>query len=453
MRSAGSTQYLARYAAPEATLARQLGERYHAALVVPVLREAPSFLSGYRTALDGAAGRVLVIIVVNAAAPVARTHWPEHEALLRSLRGENARALSSAPAVWLARHGCFDVLSIDRAHPDHCFPEREGVGLARRIGCDLALAAISEGLVADDLIYCTDADAELPAGYFDARARAAADASCVVFDFWHTPSGDAQIDAATAVYELGLRYYVAGLAYARSPFAYHSIGSTLAVRAAAYAAVRGFPRRLGGEDFYLLNKAAKVGSIWRDDAHTIRLASRASTRTVHGTGPAALRLARESLDFAPFYHPEIFGALRQWLAAMSSFAADRDLSAAREKICSGTFHTELDATLEAFGAWRALEDAARQTRSSDALRQRLHGWFDAFRTLKLVHALRERGFASLPFRGALAMAPFRPSGVAADAPVDLLRHAFAQSLAQEAPALGIGTPNDGLLRSRTVRRE
>ncbi len=439
MRSAAFGQYLARHAAPEASLAGRLGELYHAVLVVPAHREEPGFLSGYRAALDSAAGRVLVVVVVNAAAPVARESWPEHAALLSSLRGEGARELSSEPPAWLSRHGRFDVLGIDRAHPDHCLPEREGVGLARRIGCDLALAAISEGLVADDFIYCTDADAELPARYFDGPARAApADTACVVFDFWHTPSGDAQLDAATAVYELGLRYYVTGLAYARSPYAYHSIGSTLAVRAPAYAAVRGFPRRLGGEDFYLLNKAAKVGTIWREDDHTIRLASRASTRTVHGTGPAALRLARESrVESAPFYHPAIFGVLREWLEVLSSFVADRDLPGARARARGSALCAGLDGILEEGGAWQAFAAAERQTRSPQPLRQRLHEWFDAFRTLKLVHALRERSFASLPFREALAKAPFLPGGVAADAPVDELRRAFGRAHALMPRAVGV----------------
>lgn len=443
MRPEGLRQYLARYAAPEAGLSRQLSQRYHAALVVPAYREPPAFVEGFRAALESARGRVLVIVVVNAAAPVARESWPEHAALLACLRGDAASTLASTPPAFLARHGHFDVLAIDRAHPDHCFPEREGVGLARRIGCDLALAAIAGGLVEDELIYCTDADAELPAGYFDRPAlEGAVENSCTVFGFWHVPSGDPQIDAATAVYELGLRYYVAGLAHACSPYAYHSIGSTLAVRGRAYAAVRGFPRRLGGEDFYLLNKAAKVGAIWRDDAHVIRLASRASTRTVHGTGPAALRLSRESLlESAPFYHPEIFVLLREWLAVMSSFAEDRDLAAARARIRSGPFHPAVDAALEALGAWQALAGADRQTRAPRALRLRLHTWFDAFRTLKFVHGLRERGLSSLPFREALAAAPFRPIRASHDAPVDVLRQAFADSQAQLPPALGIGTPN------------
>ena len=49
--------------------------------------------------------------------------------------------------------------------------------------------------------------------------------------------------------------------YARSPYAFHTIGSTMAVSANHYAKVRGFPKREAGEDFYLLNKLAKVKTL------------------------------------------------------------------------------------------------------------------------------------------------------------------------------------------------
>ncbi len=66
---------------------------------------------------------------------------------------------------------------------------------------------------------------------------------------------------ATQLYELSLRYYVAGMKFARSPYAFHTIGSSMAVSPVHYARVRGFPKREAGEDFYLLNKLAKLGSV------------------------------------------------------------------------------------------------------------------------------------------------------------------------------------------------
>ena len=58
------------------------------------------------------------------------------------------------------------------------------------------------------------------------------------------------------------------------------------------------------------------------------------------------------------------------------------------------------------GAFEAVRKAAAEAREPAALLRRLHTWFDAFRTLKLVHALRDEGFPSLPWRQALAEAPF-----------------------------------------------
>lgn len=423
---------------PEAALSRDIHERYHSVLVVPAFLEAPDLFEGYRAALLAAPGRVLVVLVVNAAAPQAEAAWPENARLLAAARsGRAARQLSASPRAWLSQRDECDVLSIDRAGPGRCLPDGDGVGLARRIGCDLALALWAAGQIEVPLLYCTDADAELPSDYFGALLHGVPEEiAAAVFEFWHVPSGDSAIDAATAVYELGLRYYVAGLAAARSPYAYHSIGSTLVVHACAYAGVRGFPRRLAGEDFYLLNKAAKLGAIWRVDDCAVRLASRPSLRTAHGTGVSAVKLAADAgPESATFYHPEIFGALQTWLTALRDFALSRDIDAARSLVQASPYAEPLGAALSQLNAWAALEEAARHTRSGRALEQRLHQWFDAFRTLKLVHALRASAFPSLPFRIALGQASFVPSASAL-ARVDELRERFRDAERRRPKALG-----------------
>jgi hypothetical protein len=442
-------QYLARHASPEVSLADAIAERYRSVLVVPAFREAPGLLAQYRAALDSANGRVLVIVVVNAAAPHAVSSWPVHEELLADLRGQSARQISSAPPAWLSCHDSWDALSIDRAHPDTCFPERQGVGLARRIGCDVALALHAAGRLEDPFFYCTDADAELPAGYFDGLpTEAPSGSSGITFSFWHVPGGDPAIDAATALYELGLRYYVSGLARAGSPYAFHAIGSALAVRASAYAAVRGFPKRLAGEDFYLLNKLVKVAPIWRDDRRVIRLRSRASLRTAHGTGVAAVKLAAQlEVGSALFYHPQIFMLLELWLVAMKRFAQSRELGPVRRELLAGAgpMAACLDPLLNELGAWQALEQAARQTRTERSLLTRLHTWFDGFRTLKLVHGLRGRGLASLPFRQALAGSWCCTPAQAERGTVDELRKRLLDQTAQPAGSQVLTLPSLGTL--------
>ena len=134
---------------------------------------------------------------------------------------------------------------------------------------------------------------------------------------------------ATRLYEYSLRYYVAGLSFAHSPYAFHTIGSTIAVNAAHYAKVRGFPRRQAGEDFYLLNKLAKVGAIMQLGAETdcepIDIAARLSDRVPFGTGAAVGKImeledpAREFL----LYHPSVFGLLRSWLGSLPAIWQSR----------------------------------------------------------------------------------------------------------------------------------
>jgi hypothetical protein len=97
----------------------------------------------------------------------------------------------------------------------------------------------------------------------------------------------------------------------------------------------------------------------------------------------------------------------------------------------------LEECLTQLDAWDALERAARETRVPTALRARLHTWFDGFRTLKLIHGLRRIGFASVPYREALA-APWSPVAPdAANAPVDVLRRALAAHLAREPVCHGV----------------
>src|SRR5690606_16125567 len=111
------------------------------------------------------------------------------------------------------------------------------------------------------------------------------------------------------------RHYVMGLRHARSPQAFHAIGSTLAIDADSYAAVRGMPRREAGEDFHLLAKLRKLGPIATAPTAPLGLRARRSARTPFGTGRAVARLLED--ENAPmFEHPAAFDLLRGWLETL-----------------------------------------------------------------------------------------------------------------------------------------
>jgi hypothetical protein len=444
-------KYLARYASREAGLAPALGsvldQPYQHVCVVPAMGESERLVDGLAPAMHDE--RALCVLVVNARdAADAWVHTRNHD-LIAALRrrARKVEDIAQGPPIWLCRgvvaeatDALIDVLVIDRARSGWRLPAREGVGLARRIGCDMALALHQAGWISSRWIHTTDADAILPARYF-AAARQAPDTSvALTYPFWHQTEGE--LGAALGLYEISLRYYVLGLRWAGSPYAFHTIGSTLAVDAGAYAAVRGVPRRMAAEDFYMLAKLAKLGPVTRPAVAPIRLRQRKAMRVPFGTAPATARIAEKLARGQLFtlYHPHSFTALGCWLAAMDRFAGDPAMDpAACVAGCARPGPDGLDpdqaralgVALDALDAARILADARARVSSPAALRRRLHGWFDAFRTLKLIHGIRDAGLAPVPWQQALASAPFIPE-LAQGASLDQIRQTlFALEVGME----------------------
>ena len=230
-------------------------------LVIPCYDEPPALLDRLQ-ALPSTSGRVLVILVLNR--PDSNGDAQVNRALREAIHARTP-AISTATATsrLLPLDAGIDLLLHDVEVTGGPTPAALGVGLARKSGCDLALKWMHQGCIEQDWICSTDADAQLPADYFSRVEQLPQEAVAAVFPFLHRPGPDASCNAATVLYELRLHHYVLGLQYAHSPYAFHTLGSCLAAQADAYCKVRGFPRRAGGEDFYLLNKLAKLGAVIR----------------------------------------------------------------------------------------------------------------------------------------------------------------------------------------------
>jgi hypothetical protein len=229
-----------------------------------------------------------------------------------------------------------------------------------------------------------------------------------------TSDTEPDVALATQLYELSLRYYVAGLRFARSPYAFHTIGSALAVNARHYAQVRGFPKRDAGEDFYLLNKLAKVGEVQElasgSDCLPIQIQARRSDRVPFGTGAAVNTisdLADPVADYR-YYHPAVFSLLKLWLQSWPEIWAeqstdfDRLISPPRPGSKDDAYNREcLVRSLDGIGTVKALEHAFRQSKDLAHFTRHMHTWFDAFKTLKLIHGLRNTCFSSIDYRAML----------------------------------------------------
>jgi hypothetical protein len=413
-------KYLERYAEPEARFAAELGETYGAAVAVPLRREDIGFLQNLKPAFEAAAERPLLIAVVNAQQSADALVHQQNIRLLRELTEllMPRRVLAELPGTparaVLGRWGACDVLLVDRASAGRWLPNGEGVGLARRIGSDIAFALHEAGRLRSPWLSSTDADAELPLDYFQALSAiepATPNGSrrvALSLPFWHVESGDAAIDRATAEYEISLRYYTLGLASVGSPYCHESLGSSLSVLSDAYAEVRGFPRRDAAEDFYLLDKLAKIGSVHRPPMAPIRIWSRVSDRVPFGTG----RRVRDLIEGEQLtlYDPRCFELLGIALWGMRRAAATRNeetlLATLRAKLDVGTVGA-VSTALEELHAFEALRDISDASPDPRVRERRLFTWFDALRTLRFIHLIEvPAGLPRLPLLDALERAPF-----------------------------------------------
>jgi hypothetical protein len=184
---------------------------------------------------------------------------------------------------------------------------------------------------------------------------------------------------------LSLHHYVLGLQSAGSPYAFHTLGSSLAVSIESYVSGRGFPKRMAGEDFYLLNKVAKLGAVWRADGAPILLSGRPSHRVPFGTGPAIRRIQEAENEFKLF-DPAVFDALSAVLQAMRT---------------GGPLPHR--AILEGLG-YRVVERHLHKNRNEAQRLTHLHTWFDGFKTLKFIHQVRDALYPNLAWKTALEAA-------------------------------------------------
>jgi hypothetical protein len=356
-------------------------------LVIPAYDEPPELL---RT-LSCIAGnqKTLVILVVNRpdSDPDATRNNPLREAI-SLLEPISQRTEHNLKLYRLSNS--IDLLSFDLEATLGPSPAAQGVGLARKTGCDIALLWQHQGAISSDWICSSDADARLPKDYFS-RLDTAVNSGAAVFPFAHSPDTDKDVSDATALYELRLHHYVLGLTYAQSPYAYHTLGSCIAIRRQQYVQIRGYPKRSGGEDFYVLNKLAKVGSITSFDGECIAIASRRSHRVPFGTGPAVEKIITDN-DVNIFYHPDCFEALRALLAAapkLREYALEDFIPLLISEGLTPDLALLSSQAMDKMNISKAVAHCRQHGKNQRQFVSQFNQWFDGFRTLKFIHAIRD----------------------------------------------------------------
>lgn len=395
------TKYLTLYAEPEVqhVTPDQFNVTYKNILVIPAYDESIHFIERLNNHKD--AKETLLVLVVN-----------QPDTVLENIKNNKIITLLKETSykintnIFISSYKDITVLTIDRTSLRNRIPKDQGVGLARKIGCDLAVKLIANNTIKNTWIYSTDADAHLPDNYFTQNPLTNSDSpSALVFNFSHI-SHKNLIGKATKIYEQCIKYYTNELCLAGSIYGFPTLGSCLAVDVQKYCNVRGFPKKPAGEDFYLLNKLAKIGPIINRTDICIQIDARNSTRVPFGTGPAAQKIADQlSQSKEPcYYNPKIFEELAAWLKKFTqeihqlstqTFLNPKDFEAKLNTIIShNTLPTQqalIDINFEKF-----ISHCQKQNKSAEQTIQHFHQWFDGFKTLKYLHALEKNNYPPLP---------------------------------------------------------
>ena len=406
--SSSLRKYLLHYAEGEAQLSAPLfspRDSFKNVLCIPVYKESAQCLNNFIT--QAINNEALLIVVLNQPSKITRP-CAENVALSMAINELFPHSHTHQHLTRYTLPNNSALLLVNRFSPPLGIPHRQGVGLARKIAADTALYLIANEIVSSRWIHCSDADADIPNNYFDAAQEIeTGEHAALIYPFRHVKNQSAaqSVSNMTRLYEQQLQHYVNGLIYAGSPYAYHTLGSTLCLSANHYAQVRGFPKRAAGEDFYILNKLRKTGSIKTLKHPTIQITSRRSDRTPFGTGAAIEKLLIEQDHNLSniFYHPTLFVHLSTAIQWLNQLSHDYFEQAGTTKIADNqknnwkrhlkSFSNDSAETLiqgfEKLNFDQCFEHCIAQCKTPAGFNEHLHDWFDAFKTLKWIHALRE----------------------------------------------------------------
>lgn len=351
------------------------GGDFAGAVVIPALAEERSLgatLASLAENRPEARARFLAIVVINHRADAPQREKEENLLTLRRLRTADL-SFPGLPLAW-----------VDAASPGREIPPGEGVGLARKIGFDLALARL-DCRGPSPLLASLDADTLVDTSYFSALQSHfhGASAGAAVLPFCHQPGDSPAEEAAIVRYELFLRGYVLGLALAGSPYAFHTVGSAMACRAEVYVRAGGMNRRLAAEDFYFLQQLAKISGVVPLSGTVVRPSARPSTRVPFGTGQAVARLlaGEDAVPCFPAAAFRLLGGLLTLVAAHQDAPAEtigEKLETFSPAITDFLRQAQFPAT------WARLQ---RNHRRSGKMLPAFHVWFDGLRTLRLLRCL------------------------------------------------------------------
>ncbi len=395
--------YLSKYGLDKWTLESNCSRKFNNIVVIPAIQEyqnirllLESLLKNDKQYFE----ETLVMFVVNSIASsdedVKEDNRKSLELLKEIISGKSRIELAQKINSTGLNVGLVDASSVGLD-----LPEKDGgVGLARKIGMDLALKQFDFSTSSKKILVCLDADCTVEQNYLTSIVRVFhhKDIHAAYIQYEHSLPERKEDKHAIICYEIFLRYYVLGLKFADSPFAFPTIGSTMICDYDSYIRIGGMNKKKAAEDFYFMEKLAKINPIYKIDSTKIYPASRGSWRVPFGTGQRVNRFIAGTHEEYVLYDPKSFEVLKKWLSVFNS----KENLSALEYLNKAK---EINTTLLAFLLQNKFEDSWNKildnSKSDLQIEKQKMIWFDGFRTLKLIHFLRDNEFPSINMFDAL----------------------------------------------------
>ena len=291
---------------------------------------------------------------------------------------------------------------IDASSPGRELTEKEGgVGLARKIGLDEAIKIFNyEKTDREKLLICLDADCTVKENYiteihkcfYEKKVKA------ISINFEHILNQFNNDNSAIICYETFLRYYVMGLRYAGSYYAFHTIGSAMGCDHETYIKAEGMNKKKAAEDFYFLEKISKHTQIHNLKTTTVYPSGRKSWRVPFGTGQRVTRFHAKTHEEYLLYDPQIFDILKEWLYIFhhGEILSTEQYLRYGKTICEGLYKFLIQQNFKL--NFIAILNSSK---SEVQIKKQQLWWFDGFRTLKLIHFLRDNYFPNIIMYDAL----------------------------------------------------
>jgi len=385
------TKYLQKYGSDKWSVRQERNSLYDNIVVIPAIAEYDNInnlLNSLKKNDRNYLLKTLILFVIN-----------NGESVSEEIKTNNAQTIALLEELIYNEEliiGFVDASSEGLSMPD----KDAGVGLARKIGLDLALTLLDYNSHNKKLLICLDADCEVQSSYLPSivdvfnkdRIEAA------VIEYEHRLPEDELSKSAIICYEIFLRYYVLGLSYANSPYAFHTVGSTMVCDYESYIKIGGMNKRKAAEDFYFLEKLAKVVSIQKISRTKVFPSSRISWRVPFGTGQRMNRFAAGTHDEFCLFDFRIFDILKEW----NAYYYSDELITVTEYL---SFAGKLNPVVKNFLELNSFQDQWKKilsnAKSIEQIRKQKKIWFDGFRTMKLIHYLRDNGFPNINMFDAL----------------------------------------------------